>query len=377
MSSERSGSELPLRLDEVVEVKSAAEILSTLDGDASLDAMPFMPEMLQFAGKRFTVSRRVEKICDTVSGGPPNSRRMHDTVFLEDLRCDGSGHGGCQAGCRLYWKESWLRRVDPASEPDHRNGDGPLQPGQNDRLAELEELAGNGTRAVRDLDGARVESYRCQATEALQATEPLSSYDLRQYVRELRSGNVALGRLLRVGVRAVSGLLRRRLRLLSYQPLRHSGVGALIRRPLRLLGRRAQGQEVVVPPAPEKLDLRPGDTVEVRSAKEIAPTVDETGKTRGLAFDWEMKPFCGGRYRVQDRVERIIDEHTGQMIEIPSDCLILGGVVCSGEHSDGRWFCPREIYPYWREAWLRRVEDAEPAPPGGSQDEAAKPQHAA
>jgi hypothetical protein len=183
--------------------------------------------------------------------------------------------------------------------------------------------------------------------------------------------------LLRVGVRAVSGLLRRRLRLLSYQPLRQSGVGALIRRPLRLLGRRAQGQEVVVPLAAEKLDLRPGDTVEVRSAKEIAPTVDETGKTRGLAFDWEMKPFCGGRYRVQDRVERIIDEHTGQMIEIPSDCLILGGVVCSGEHSDGRWFCPREIYPYWREAWLRRVEDAEPAPPGGSQDEAAKPQHAA
>jgi hypothetical protein len=377
MSSEKPGSDRPLRVDEVVEVKTAAEILSTLDSDASLEAMPFMPEMLRFAGKRFTVSRRVEKICDTVSGGPPRSRRMHDTVLLDDLRCDGSSHGGCQAGCRLYWKESWLRRVDAGSEPDRRNGDGSPVPTHDDAVARLEALAREGTQTVRELDGARVEAYRCQATEALQATQPLSSYDLRQYVRELRSGNVGLGRLLRVGVRAVSGLLRRRLRLLSYQPLRQSGVGALIRRPLRLLGRRAQGQEVVVPLAAEKLDLRPGDTVEVRSAKEIAPTVDETGKTRGLAFDWEMKPFCGGRYRVQDRVERIIDEHTGQMIEIPSDCLILGGVVCSGEHSDGRWFCPREIYPYWREAWLRRVEDAEPAPPGGSQDEAAKPQHAA
>ena len=76
MSSEKSGSRRPLRPDEVVEVKSAAEILSTLDSEAALDAMPFMPEMLQFAGKRLTVSRRVEKICDTVSGGPPNSRRM-------------------------------------------------------------------------------------------------------------------------------------------------------------------------------------------------------------------------------------------------------------------------------------------------------------
>ena len=33
--------------------------------------MPFMPEMLRYAGKRFTVSRRVEKICDTVSGECP------------------------------------------------------------------------------------------------------------------------------------------------------------------------------------------------------------------------------------------------------------------------------------------------------------------
>jgi hypothetical protein len=377
MSSENSGSGRPLRPDEVVEIKSAAEILATLDSDASLDAMPFMPEMLQYAGKRVTVSRRVEKICDTVSGGPPNSRRMHDTVLLEDLRCDGSSHGGCQAGCRLYWKESWLRRVEPGSEPDRRNGDAPASLARDDARAELEELARGSTRTVRDLDGAPAEAYRCQATEALRATEPLSSYDLRQYVREFRSGNVGLPHLLRVGVRAVSSLVRRRLRLLSHQPLRQSGVAALIRHPLRFLRHQPLRGKVVATPAQEKLNLRPGETVEVRSPKEIAPTVDDSGKTRGLAFDWEMLPFCGGQYRVQDRVERIIDEQTGQMIEIPSDCLILDGVVCSGEHSNGRWFCPREIYPYWREAWLRRAEDAEPAPPSGSQGEEADLQHAA
>ena len=43
------------------------------------------------------------------------------------------------------------------------------------------------------------------------------------------------------------------------------------------------------------------------------------------------------------------------MLKIPKDCIILEGAVCSGECSTGRWFCPREIYPFWREAWLGRV----------------------
>ena len=75
--------------------------------------MPFMPEMLRHVGRRYTVTRRVDKICDTIAA--TGSRRMHATVYLDDLRCDGSGHGGCQAGCKIYWKEAWLRRVDHAS----------------------------------------------------------------------------------------------------------------------------------------------------------------------------------------------------------------------------------------------------------------------
>ncbi len=190
------------------------------------------------------------------------------------------------------------------------------------------------------LTGIPVESYRCQATEALRAAEPLGKYDLGQYIRELTSGNVGLLHFLRVGVRGLSSAIRRRLRVLGDHPLPYQGVRT-----------RPRGE----------LDLKPGDTVEVRRAEEIAPTIDESGRTRGLGFDREMIPYCGGRYRVKDRVERIIDERTGQMIEISSDCLILDGVVCSGEHSSGRWFCPRAIYPYWREAWLRPVEDADPS----------------
>ena len=114
MGSVTSAGERPLRPGDVVEVRSAAEILATLDSEGALDGTPFMPEMVAHLGRRYTVSRRVDKICDTVSGS--GSRRTYSTVYLEDLRCDGSGHDGCQAACRIYWKDAWLRRVDDHSK---------------------------------------------------------------------------------------------------------------------------------------------------------------------------------------------------------------------------------------------------------------------
>jgi hypothetical protein len=59
---------------------------------------------------------------------------------------------------------------------------------------------------------------------------------------------------------------------------------------------------------------------------------------------------------VRQRVERLIDERDGSMIDLKSDCVTLDDVVCSGEWSTRRWFCPRAIYPYWRECWLERVD---------------------
>jgi hypothetical protein len=320
----------PLRLGDVVEVRPAAEILATLDENGAYDDMPFMPEMLQYVGRRFTVSNRVEKICDTIAA--TGSRRMHDTVYLEDLRCDGSGHGGCQAGCRIYWKEAWLRRLDGAAQPTA---------GATDAVGELERRAQAGTRTVRELEGERADVWRCQATEAFKATEPLKVRDLRQYWRELQSRNYGLLRFLRVAVPGFFAELAGRLRLVGPVPLTGPGTYS--------------------PPA-EPLGLQPGDLVQVREPEEIGPTLDADGLLRGLSFDREMLPYCGGHYRVKDRVQRLIDDRTGRMIEIPSDCLILEGVVCSGERSHGRWFCPREIYPYWREAWLRRVPESPETP---------------
>jgi hypothetical protein len=35
----------------------------------------------------------------------------------------------------------------------------------------------------------------------------------------------------------------------------------------------------------------------------------------------------------------------------------LKDVVCEARYAICRRFCPRAIYPYWREIWLERVSD--------------------
>ena len=104
-----------LHRDDLVEVKSPSEILATLDDRGALGDLPFMPEMVAYCGRRFRVERRADKVCDTVKY--TGSRRIPEAVLLDDLRCDGSGHDGCQAECRLFWKESWLRKVADGERP--------------------------------------------------------------------------------------------------------------------------------------------------------------------------------------------------------------------------------------------------------------------
>jgi hypothetical protein len=309
----------------VVEVRPPAEILTALDADASTDGLPFMPEMLPFVGKTFTVSAVAAKVCDTTIDGTGN-RHHPDTVFLDDLRCDGSAHGGCQAGCLLMWRAAWLR---PAGA-EERSDDG-----DSSAAAELATQSNAATSRLRVHDGLKVEAYRCQATELRAASEPFAPGDRgRKYLLDLRYGNVGVARFVRVVLRALARKLGRKLGRVQRVPVASPG-----------------------PPAPsEPLHLRPGELVRVKSRAEIARAVDENGNNKGLSFDWEMLPHCGRTYRVKDRVERIIDENTGTMIHIKSDCLILEGVACSGDWSEGRWFCPRAIYPYWREAWLTRAD---------------------
>ena len=196
---------------------------------------------------------------------------MHDAVYLEGLRCDGSGHGGCQAGCRIYWKEAWLRRVDGAAAANHT---------ESDTVRELERRAQASTRTVRELDGEPEEVWRCQATDALKATEPLKTSDIRQYWRELRSGNFALPHFLFALVRSFFLEVAGRLHLMA---------------PLPLLGPGTYSS-----PA-EPLGRQPGDLVQVRGKKEIESTLDGKGHLRGLSFGREMLPTAAGRTAYRNR----------------------------------------------------------------------------
>ncbi len=81
-----------LRVGDMVEVRSAAEIRATLDDRGELESLPFMPEMVAFCGKRLSVHKVAHKICDTISRS--GMRRMTGAVYLTGARCDGAAHGG-------------------------------------------------------------------------------------------------------------------------------------------------------------------------------------------------------------------------------------------------------------------------------------------
>jgi len=308
-----------LRAGDWVEVRSEEEILSTLDDRGRLEALPFMPEMRQFCGKRFRVSKSAHKTCDTIERYV--GRRMASAIHLEGVRCDGAAHDGCQAGCLLFWKTAWLKPVGGARAE-----------ARADARCSREQLA-RATRANGDNGGAV--RYQCQATELLRATTPLTWWDPRQYWRDLVSKNVRLRDLVRyVILAAYNAVMRLHWRGRPYPSLR--GL--------------ADGKTPTV-----ILNLQPGELVRVRPKGEIMRTLNEGLRNRGLKFDVEMVPYCGKTFRVLRRVERIVNEKTGQMMHLPGACLILEGVTCSGCLSTKRLFCPRSVYPYWHEIWLQRA----------------------
>jgi hypothetical protein len=303
-----------------VQVRNASEILATLDDRGETDGLPFMPELVAHCGARLEIDATAERMCDTINWS--GSRRLPDTVLLGSLRCDGSGHDGCQGECRLLWKTAWLR---PAAE----RGSAPDPRAEADAAAALLAVAGRNTRQAPDGPGAAADKWRCQLTEMFRASAPSHRFP---YVRELTSGNVGLGRYARVIARALVWETKRKLGRLP----RHCfpGTSAPVRRP--------------------PLQLQPGEWVRIRRAEEIEATIDLKGGTRGLWFDREMLQYCGRTARVRVRATRFVHDD-GTFVELKSAAFKLDGVTCKGDYSVGRWFCPRALYPFWREDWLERV----------------------
>jgi len=270
---------------------------------------------------------------------------MQNAVHLRGARCDGSAHGGCDASCLIFWKEAWLKPVDAASA---------IASTLTGACTEAQVLQATRKSASQDRE---TPGYACQATQLFGATSPLRWWNCSQYLEDYLSGNATLGRLVRAFIYS------------AYFSLVKAGIG--LGRPLRWLYDKFQAVSCG-PPFPRRygqipankptpigvLNLQPGELVRVKSYQEILATVNTENRNRGLGFDAEMVPYCGGTYRVLKRVSRIIDEKTGAMLEMKYPCIILEGVVCESRYSACRMLCPRSIYSYWREIWLERL----PAP---------------
>jgi hypothetical protein len=335
-----------LRAGDWVEVRGKEEILRTLDNNGRLEGLPFMPQMFEYCGKRFRVFKRAHKTCDTVN--PVAGRRLDSAVHL-DLRCDGKAYGNCQAACLIFWKEAWLKPVQdrsvqllPAAVMVNQAG-----------CSEDDVWQATSLRGPQPGDATR---YTCQATQLPYFTTPLKWWDISQYIEDYASGNVTFGMIFRGFVyssyynllaktenkigRCARGVYDQFQVLIGGVPFP------------RRNGTIPQGQSTPV----INLNLQPGELVRVKSYKEILATL-EGFKNRGMNFDAELVPYCGGVYRVQARVSNFINEKTGKMSTMKTPAVILEGVWCQSRYSDCRMLCPRSIYSWWREIWLERVSD--------------------
>jgi hypothetical protein len=344
---------MSLRAGDWVEVRSKQEILQSLDEGGRLEKLPFMPQMFEYCGQRFQVSKRAHKTCDTVNG--TGGRSLPDGIHLANIRCNGQAYGGCQAACLIFWKEAWLKPVSGPNTASDGSGDAHARATASHsqmRCSEARVLAGTLAKEQPPSKGPR---YSCQATDLPKYTNYLPWWDARQYVEDYRSGNVGLGRL-------ISGFI-----YASYYQFSHPGRNPL-RAPFRWLYDRMVGLWGGVPfprrggvialdqPTPVcKLDLQPGELVRVKSYEAILKTIDRTNKNRGLFFDAEMVPFCGKTFRVRSVVSRFVNEQTGMLITLRTPAVILEGVWCRSRYSDRRMMCPRSIYSWWREIWLERT----------------------
>lgn len=143
------------------------------------------------------------------------------------------------------------------------------------------------------------------------------------------------------------------LALRAVEQLRRYGTLAAIRAVCIFLARlvvpqrRSAPRSVII----ERLNLQPGEIVEVKSRDEIKATLDSRGTLHGLTFSPVMYQFCGKRFVVHRRMERMYLEES-RVLRCIKNTVLLQGVMCDGLLMR----CDKSCFFYWREAWLRRVD---------------------
>lgn len=311
----------PLRRGNLVRVKSAEEIVRTLNSDGTLDGLPFMPEMLEYCGRQFHVYHRVVQcVIDAahlsqLEGSFVRRFEGDNVVVLDNVRCSGTHHGGCQRGCSLFWKTAWLE---------------PLEKSMPQKAAAAGE-APCGASGVEMKLRTRQESgrYFCQSSELPKVTRNLTAAQrILNCFRSVIVGNESVWTMLKL------------IGTWTYWRIRKG-----------LFGVYPRGTQRTTPT--EMLGLRPGELVEVKSLEEIVATLNRRGRNRGLHFSEDQRLHCGRRFRVRSRAEKLIAEGTGEMKRMENTVILEDAICDSSHYSFGG--CSRRDLQYWREIWLRRV----------------------
>src|SRR5260370_4903654 len=289
---------------DLVEVKCPSEILQTLDADGTMDQLPFMPEMVEFCGKRFNVSRRVVKICTSGSGSTMRRFRADDVVLLDGLRCSGADHDGCQKACMIFWREAWLRKVEDAAV----QGDVDLG-GREQLRARLKTSTGPKT-------------YFCQASELWKAADLLARWErFARCFADIRAGNCNV-----------------------FEMAQRVGIWLFWRIRRLFLGAYARGNNKTTPV--ESLNLQAGELVEVRPIENIVETLNETAHNRGLWFSPDMRLLCERQQRVARRIHKLLVYGPGEMRQLRNTIYLEGSLCGCAYVAFGG--CPRCEFVYWQ-----------------------------
>ena len=98
--------------------------------------------------------------------------------------------------------------------------------------------------------------------------------------------------------------------------------------------------------------FRVGDEVEVRSLAEIQGTLDGNSALEGLPFQPEMVAYCGRRFRVYRRIDKIHDYGRSGLMRRIEHAVSLVGLRCDGAAHGS---CQARCSLIWKDAWLRPV----------------------
>ena len=105
--------DLNLQPGEMVEIRTIDEMRRTLDSNGRNRGLVCDIEFKKFSGKRYRVLSRMDRmICESTG----EMRQVQGTVFLDGHLClCARVFGGCPRQEYCYWREVWLRRVEPSS----------------------------------------------------------------------------------------------------------------------------------------------------------------------------------------------------------------------------------------------------------------------